>query len=197
VKATRRTQAERRSGTRAALLAAARDLFTARGFAQTSVSEVARTAGVSNGALYHLFPDKRALMAALFEDMQREVLARVGAVIAGVEDPFERLRAGCQAFLDAALDPGVQRVAVVESRTVLGEETWHEIESRYALGALEGGLAAIPGTPPAVAAAGGHMLLGALGEAVVYIARAADQGAARAAAGEAVDRLLEGFRPRS
>jgi AcrR family transcriptional regulator len=193
--APRRTQAERRAHTRAALLAAARDLFTERGYASTTVSEVAARAGVSNGALYHLFPDKRALMAALFEEMQQEVLGRVGAVTAGIADAFERLRAGCQAFLDAALDPSIQRIAVIESRTVLGEEAWNAIEARYGLGALEGGLGAIPGVTSQVARAAAQMLLGALGEATLFIARAPNQEEARHVAGEALDRILEGFRP--
>jgi AcrR family transcriptional regulator len=192
----RRTQAERRAHTRSALLAAARGLFTERGYADTTVSEIAARAGVSNGALYHLFPDKRALMAALFEESQVEVLGRVGAVIAPIADPFERFRAGCQAFLDAALDPAIQRIVVVEARTVLGEAAWHEIEARYGLGALQGGLAAIPGVTPAVAEAAGQMLLGALGEAALFIARSTVQQDARHAAGKAIERLLEGFRPR-
>ena len=192
----RRTQAERRSRTSTALLTAARRLFTEKGFAETAVSEVAAAAGVSNGALYHLFPDKRALMAALFEQMQQEVLARVAAATVAIADPFERLRAGCQAFLDAALDPSIQRIAVIESRAVLGEEAWNAIEARYGLGALQAGLAAIPGVEPAIAAAAGQMLLGALGEATLFIARSPDQAAARRIAGLALDRTLEGFRPR-
>lgn len=192
----RRTQAERRSRTSTALLAAARRLFTEKGYAETAVSEVAAAAGVSNGALYHLFPDKRALMAALFEQMQQEVLARVGAATVTIADPFERLRAGCQAFLDAALDPSIQRIAVIEARTVLGEEAWNAIEARYGLGALQAGLAAVPGVEPSIAEAAGQMLLGALGEATLYIARAPDQAVARRIAGAALDRTLEGFRPR-
>jgi AcrR family transcriptional regulator len=191
---SRRTQLERRSTTRAALLAAARDLITRKGFAATTVSEVARQAGVSNGALYHLFPDKRALMEALFEETQLHVLGQVALVIEPLSDPYERLRVGCQAFLDAALDPSVQRIAVIEARTVLGEERWHEMEARYGLGALIGGLAAIPGVSREVAEAGGHFLLGALGEGCLFIARSPDQASARQAAGEALDRSLEGFR---
>ena len=191
----RRTQEERRTRTRATLLAAARSLFATKGYADTPVSEVAATAGVSNGALYHLFPDKSTLMAALFEDIQLEVLAKVAERIESIADPFERLRAGCQAFLDAALEPTIRRIALVEARTALGEAAWYEIESRYGLGALQQGLAAVPGVPHDVALAGGHILLGALAEACLFIAAAPDLEAARASAGEALDRVLSGFAP--
>ncbi len=51
----KRTQAERSAATRAALVAAARPLFASRGYAGVATEELVRAAGVTRGALYHLF----------------------------------------------------------------------------------------------------------------------------------------------
>ena len=70
-----RTQAERRESTRAALIAAGRELFAARGFAAVGTEEIVRAAGVTRGALYHHFDGKRELLAAIYEQIEGEIAA--------------------------------------------------------------------------------------------------------------------------
>ena len=69
----RRSQEERRSSTRAALLAAGRELFATRGFADVPAEQIVRTAGVTRGAMYHHFGDKTELFAAVFEQLEVEI----------------------------------------------------------------------------------------------------------------------------
>ena len=59
-------QAERRQATRDAIVAAAATLFGAKGFAATTIDEIAAAAGVAKGAVYHHFPNKEAVFEAVF-----------------------------------------------------------------------------------------------------------------------------------
>ena len=190
----RRTQAQRREATRTALIAAARELFAARGYAAVGTEEIVQRAGVTRGALYHHFADKHDLFRAVYEHVERELTERIVTEIplAGGE-PVTVLRRGAARFLDACLEPEVQRIALLDAPAVLGYEAWREIGARYGLGliaaALQGAVdtGAIPAQPVRPLA---HVLLGALDEAALYIARADDVATARREVGETLDRLL-------
>src|SRR3982750_4791016 len=103
----RRTQAERSGATRAALITAARRLFTARGYDAVGTEEIVRAAGVTRGALYHHFGGKSGLLDAAYEQIEAELLQRiageVGARAAG--DPLGELALGAAALIDASRDP--------------------------------------------------------------------------------------------
>src|ERR1700754_5132035 len=96
MKINRRSQAERTAATREALVAAARALFAARGYADVGTEEVVRDAGVTRGALYHHFADKTELYAAVFEAVEAEVIGRIGVAVAasGLTDPIALMRLG-------------------------------------------------------------------------------------------------------
>jgi AcrR family transcriptional regulator len=194
----RRTQAERSAATRGALVAAARRLFAERGYAAVGTPEVAAAAGVTRGALYHQFTGKADLFRAVYEQVEREVTERIGELMAsaGASDPLAALNAGAEAFLDAVADPEVQRIALLDAPAVLGWDTWREIGLKYGLGMTEAALRAaidagrIADQPVRPLA---HVLLGALDEAALYVARAEDPVAARAEMGPLFARLLGGL----
>jgi AcrR family transcriptional regulator len=180
----RRTQAERSAATRGALVAAARRLFAERGYAAVGTPEVAAAAGVTRGALYHQFADKADLFLAVYEEVEQEVTARIGELTAaaGASDPLAALTAGAAAFLDACAEPEVHRILLLEAPAVLGWEKWRALGLEYGLGLTEailraamdaGRIAEQPVRPLA------HVLIGALDEAALYVARAADPAAAR------------------
>jgi AcrR family transcriptional regulator len=193
VSAAPRTQAERSAATRHALLAAGRDLFAANGFAGTPREEIVERAGVTRGALHHHFGRKEDLFRAVFEAVEEEIGARVmQAAVAGT-DPMAQLRLGCQAFLDAALDPAVQRIVLLDAPSVLGWEGWREVEAQHGLGMVTEALRAVmaagqideqPVEPLA------HIVLAALNEAALLVAGAEDPRATRATVGALLDRLL-------
>ncbi len=193
----RRTQAERRAATRAALIAAGRTLFAARGYEDVSSEEVAAAAGVTRGALYHHFDGKRELFAAVFEAVEAELVTRFDLSGLDGEDPLGALIAASDQFLDLSLDSEVQRIALLDGPAVLGWEAWHEAERRYGLGLIEAGLDAAVAAGqvrPLPVAEVALMLLGALIEAALQLARAGDRAAARERAGVALGALLEGLR---
>ena len=193
------SKAERADATRGALLAAARELFTDHGYAATSTTEIVTRAGVTRGALYHHFPAKHDLFRAVFAQLEAEVTTHVAQEALAGADPLEQLRVGSRAYLDACLDPAIQRVVLVEGPSVLGWETWQEIESRYGYGLVVAGVeaamaAGLVDTQPVAPLA--HVLFGALTEAGMVVARAGDPRVARAEMDEAMDRLLDGLRAR-
>jgi AcrR family transcriptional regulator len=195
--AARRTQVERSASTRQAIVAAATRVIADRGFANAGIDEIARAAGVSKGALYHHYPDKVDVLAAVYEDVEIRLAERIARVASQVSDPFDALRAGADAFLDACLDPTIRRIALVEAPAGLGWERWRDIDARHGFGLLQIGL-------QAAADAGqiesehlterAHILLAALIEASLLLGHSDDPERARTSAGAVVDGLLDGLR---
>ena len=191
------TKAEQADATRTALSAAARQLFTERGYAATSTTEIVERAGVTRGALYHHFAAKDELFRAVFEQLEGEVTEHVAHEALTSPDPLEQLRRGTRAYLDACIDPAVQRVVLLDGPSVLGWETWQEIEQRYGYGLVLAGVeaaiaAGLISAQPVEPLA--HVLFGALTEAGMVVARADEPRTARADMEAAMDRLLDGLR---
>jgi AcrR family transcriptional regulator len=194
-----RTQAERSETTRAKLVAAARTLFARDGYSAVGTEEIVRAAGVTRGALYHHFDGKERLLEAVYEQIEAELAQRIGARAGEVEadDPLGALAIGVDVFLDAASEPEMHRIVLLDAPSVLGWERWREIGWRYGMGLAEAVLTAaleagqIPRQPVRPLA---HVLLGALDEAVIYVARAPDRDVARAEMRPILRRLIEGLR---
>ena len=129
-------RAEQVAQTRAALVAAGRQLFGQRGFAETSVDEIARQARVTTGALYHHFPTKAALFEAVFEQLHGEILEASGRTAAGARDEVEFLARGFEAFLDVILEPAAQRILVTDAPAVLGLARFTELDEKFAFTAI-------------------------------------------------------------
>ena len=185
--------------TRAALVEAARELFAERGYAGVGTEEIVQRAGVTRGALYHHFTDKEDLMRAVLHDLSRE-LAEASATAALKEtDQWQQILAAVNAFLDACVDPAIQRIMMTDAPSVLGWDEWREIDTQYGLGlvkaslanAMETGLIERQPLDPLA-----HLMVGALDEAAMYISRADDVGTARREMGDSIERMLDGLRIR-
>jgi AcrR family transcriptional regulator len=191
----RRTQAERRTTTRRALLEAARTLFAERGYHETAAEEIVRRAGLTRGALYHHFEDKKDLFRAVVDKMEDEIDERIEEAERAQSGLPEAVMAGYRVFLDAALDPEIRRTFFLDGPSVLGWE-WHEIDARHAVGKVEEGLEALiaeglmepqPVRPLA------RLINGALLEAAFFVAASEDPEGARGEVWGAMERLLGGF----
>jgi len=112
--ATRRTQAERRAETKARLLAAARELFVDKGFAETGTPELVRKAGVTRGALYHHFEDKTDLFRALATLEAQAIGAAIEETTRDIEDPEEAMAVGTNAYFEGATagNPSAERTRI-------------------------------------------------------------------------------------
>jgi AcrR family transcriptional regulator len=190
----------RSEATRQRLVAAARTLFTERGYAGVGTEEIVQAAGVTRGALYHQFRDKADLFAAVAETVHAEIAQRItaGAQADGPTDPMAALHAGVQRFLEVCADPAVERIVLLDAPAVLGWQAWRDLADRYGLGLLQHALqtaidaGAIPPQPVVPLA---HVLLGALDECALYVARAEDPAAARQECTAILQRLLDGLTP--
>lgn len=170
-------QQERSEATTTALIDAARELFAADGYGATSLDDVVRTAGVTKGALYHHFAGKRDLFRAVFVREHERLAALVAAAAAPEEDPWDAFFEGTRAFFEAALEPEVARIALLDGPSALGWDEMRAIESDYSLALIKSGLeraieagrmSARPVGPLA------HMLFGGLCEAATLAARSDD-----------------------
>ncbi len=194
----RRTQEERSAATRDALIAAARELWGARGYAEVGTPQIATAAGVTRGAMYHQFADKAALFREVVEVVEQDVMARMGAVVAesGATTPADAIRAAVDAWLDVSCDPEVRQLILLDAPSVLGWAGFRDVAQRYSLGMTEqllteamraGQLVDQPVRPLA------HVLIGALDEAAMYIATAEDPKPARRETQEVLHRLIDGM----
>ena len=192
----RRTQAARSAATRAALTAAARSLFGTHGYNAVGTEAIVRDAGVTRGALYHQFADKREVFAAVLETVEQEGMSRLAALLGTSDDPVALLEAGIDAWLEICAEPEFQRIVLLDGPSVLGWDRWREIGQRYGGGLVEAALVAameagrIASQPVRPLA---HLLIGALDEAALYVARADDPARARREMGQALRHILSGL----
>src|SRR5439155_687263 len=122
--------------TRAALLEEATRLFGTRGYAGTSLEDVAAASQVTRGAVYHHFDGKQALFEAVLDAQETRAIARITAA-ATAADPLEAARQALDAFLDQCCDPVYGRLVWLEGPTALGWHRWRECEQKYAYGLVE------------------------------------------------------------
>lgn len=186
-------KAKRSEETREALVAVATRIFGERGFAGAATEEIVAEAGVTRGALYHHFADKKELFAAVAEDLERCLCDRIAADVVGSTDARSMLEGGTDSFLAACLDPVLRQVLMIDAPSVLGWLRWREIEARYAMGLVraslelgmqEGAIEQQPVDPLC------HLLLGATIEAGLVVAHADDTSAAHAEMAAACKRLI-------
>lgn len=137
-----RTNRERTEQTQQALIAAARRLFVDKGYAETATPDIVSAAGVTRGALYHHFEDKRALFRAVIEDEAEKVAEEIESRSADAQLPRDALLSGASAYFDAMAAEGRTRLLLLEAPAVLGAEA-SAIDRENAEESLRRGLAAM------------------------------------------------------
>lgn len=195
-KQARRTQAERTEATTTALVDAARELFAQDGYAATSLDAVAARARVTKGAVYHHFQGKQQLFEAVFAREVERLCAVLPAVYASKRDPWDAFEACCRAFLEECLEPGLQRIMLLDALAAIGWEGVRRMEApmmelmeiAIAAAVQAGRIAPRPAGPLAV------FLYGALCETSMNVARADNQRTAHRKALTELGHVLEGLR---
>ena len=191
----RRTQAQRRAATTRALLDAARSLFAEKGYHETAAEEIVRRAGLTRGALYHHFEDKRDLFRVVVDEMEGEIDEEIEAAERAQPDLPGAVMAGYRAFIDAVLDPEMRRTFFLDGPSVLGWE-WREIDARHAVGKIEEGLESLIAegfVEPQPVGPLARLINGTLLEAAFFVAASEDPEAARDEVWGAMERLVGGL----
>ena len=198
MKVNRRTQAERTAATRASLIGAGRKLFGERGFADVGTQEIVAEAGVTRGALYHQFDDKKGLFVAVYDDVEQSIVAQIAAAVGerAAEDPLAALKAGMRLFLRLCTEPEVHRITLVEAPSVLGWSEWRARGEEFGFALVEGLIAAAIATGQAVEQPTrplAHVAIGALDEAALFVAAADDREAATEQVAAVLERIVDSF----
>ncbi|TGQ71361.1 MAG: TetR/AcrR family transcriptional regulator [Mesorhizobium sp.] len=116
-----RSRAETMEENRAKLIQAARKCFSTQGFAAASMDELTATVGLTRGALYHNFGDKRGLLAAVVTQVDGEMAERAQAAAGKAGSGWKGLLAEGTAYIEMALDPEVRRIVLLDGPAVLGD----------------------------------------------------------------------------
>jgi AcrR family transcriptional regulator len=180
--------------TRGQLIQVATRLFAEHGYESTSIEAVLTAAGVSRGALYHHFAGKEALFEAVVAAVSDQVTLELTEVIRDCADPVEALRTAALAWISLAADPVIQRVVLVDAPSVLGWERWRDMDHGRTLGALQAMLQAVSDggrLPAELVSPFSHMILAALDEIALVVARSSDSTTAVAEGRMAVEALIE------
>jgi AcrR family transcriptional regulator len=190
----RRTQAQRRAASRAAILSAARELFAEHGYHDCSIDTVLIRAESSKGAFYHHFSDKAAVLEALLVEFEEEGVRRAKEWSAGLASPLEIIRVSAHNLLAWCTDPYIRQVVLTDALSVLGFARWHQIDDRYTLDVLDRLLQraievgeARPLPSPRMTA---RLINAATNEAALFVANSVDVEATRVEASAGIDHLI-------
>jgi AcrR family transcriptional regulator len=191
------TQAERREKTQAAIVSAATRIFGERGFAATTMDDIAAAARVAKGAVYHHFSTKEALFEAVFEQVSLELIGDLDRISRAEKDALAAMAAGTQAYFAACSKGATGQIILRDGPAVLGWERWREIDAKHFGGkfplalnaAMDAGLIARQPIEPLA-----RLLLGAVTEAAVACASGGDIGKVGAEYARAFRSLLDALR---
>ena len=192
-------RAEQVEGTRRAIVASARRLFGTKGYGATSIDEVAARARVTKGAVYHHFGNKEDLFRAVYAEVEAEAQRRSAATGKHDRTPIGLIVEGVHGYLDATLDPEVQRITLIDGPAVLGAEPEGPAEDqpghqglRAFIASAIGGGAITDVDPDALA----HLIRGACMQAGILIAHSDDPEQTRARLGTTLEAMIRGLEPR-
>jgi AcrR family transcriptional regulator len=190
---------EHSAESRQALLDSAIELFADKGYAATSLDEIAEVARLTKGALYWHFGSKQALFRAVIEALERDLVEHVSRTASTADDPWQAAQSALVDFLDACCDPTYARIVLRQGQVVLGFDQWHEVMEQYSYGLtrrLLSGLVEQGLVDSLPIDAWSRVVLGQLSAAAMLVAEAeeADRPQVRKDAETVLRRILEGFR---
>lgn len=128
--------------TRSKLIAAARKAFGEAGYAGTSMDVFTASVGLTRGALYHHFSDKKGLLRAVAETIDAEIDLRLRMITENNANLWQGFVGRCRVYLEMALEPEVQRIVLRDAPSVLGA-TYAQDSQRQCLASLANILAAL------------------------------------------------------
>jgi AcrR family transcriptional regulator len=188
-------RAEMMEETRAKLIRAARHAFAAKGYAAASMDELTAEAGLTRGALYHNFGDKKGLLQAVIDQIDAEMAARLQEVRDRADTTWRGLLDESIAYIEMALEPEIQRIMLLDGPAVLGDPSqWPSQNAclQTTMGTIQT-LIDEKTFRPVDAEAAARLLNGAVLNAALWIAASEDPAAVLARAVEAFRCLASGL----
>lgn len=181
--------------TRGKLLDAARQAFGSVGYAQVSMDELTASVGLTRGALYHHFGDKKGLLQAVARQIDAELDAQLAQAFEQADSPWQGLQNQCRLYLEMALEVEVQRILLRDVPSILGSQYVQSIQSVCSASMATElqdlmDMQVIQRTDPQALA---RLLQGGLMEASLWIAEADNPPQRLAAALGSLDIMLRGL----
>jgi AcrR family transcriptional regulator len=170
------TKAEQTNRTRRAILDRARYLFATKGYAATATEEIISPLEITRGALYHQFKDKQGVFQAVVAEAYGEITDYISTKVKPIEDPWQQLVIGCQAFLEIAQHEDLRRLVFIEAPAVLDANTLVKFD-QYGFGLLHQSIQQVinEGKLNTIDAEGfAHLVNGALNELAAWVALSND-----------------------
>ncbi|MBZ9819575.1 TetR/AcrR family transcriptional regulator [Mesorhizobium sp. CA4] len=183
--------------TRAKLIAAARHAFGTIGYAEASMDDFTASAGLTRGALYHHFGDKKGLLQAVIAEIDGEMALRVNEVASKAPTRWQHFVDECTTYIEMALEPEIQRIMFRDGPAVLGDPAlWPNANACTAsmtehLTRLQEEGVVVPELDPETTS---RLINGASSQAAQRIANSNDPEATSKKAIAAFKQLLEGLR---
>ncbi|HEX2148249.1 MAG TPA: TetR/AcrR family transcriptional regulator [Pseudorhizobium sp.] len=182
--------------TRAKLVAAARKAFAEKGYAAASMDDLTAEAGLTRGALYHNFGDKKGLLQAVVDQIDGEMVARMRAAREAADNLWQGFLDEGVAYIEMALEPEIQRIMLLDGPAILGDPSqWPNqnaclaTSTRTVQSLIEDGIA-----KPIDAEAAARLVNGAALNAALWIAASDDPHAVYEKAVDAFRQLVSGLR---
>jgi AcrR family transcriptional regulator len=173
---TKLTKTEQTLRTRRAILVRARHLFATKGYAATGTEEIISELGITRGALYHQFNDKLGVFKAVIAEAYDEITSYIRSKIQPLDNNWEQLVIGCQAFLEIAQQEELRRLVFIEAPAVLAADTLVEFD-QYGFGLLYEAIqiAVKEGKLNTIDVEGfAHLVNGSLNELAAWVAQSDD-----------------------
>jgi AcrR family transcriptional regulator len=191
-----RKRAEMMEETRAKLIQAGREAFAEKGYAASSMDDLTAAAGLTRGALYHNFGDKKGLLQAVIDQIDAEMLARMRAAAKEKGGTlWDEFLAEGIAYIEMAMEPEIQRIMLLDGPAVLGDPSQWPNQNACLRTTTQTIQALIDErtVKPVDAEAAARLINGAALNAALWVAAAADPESVLARAVEAFRVLAEGL----
>ncbi|SDU98395.1 TetR/AcrR family transcriptional regulator [Pseudomonas mucidolens] len=193
-----RVRAEMIENTRARLIASARHAFATQGYANTSMDDFTASAGLTRGALYHHFGDKKGLLSAVVAQLDGEMDAHLQHITDQADEPWRGFCERCRAYLRMAQDPEIRRIVLQDAPAVLGDAaSANQPQCIESLRLLLDALIQAGFIEPAPSQALARLINGSLVDAALWIARDEQAGERLEQALQGLELLLRGLKPRT
>jgi AcrR family transcriptional regulator len=182
--------------TRAKLITAARTAFGTIGYAEASMDDFTASAGLTRGALYHHFGDKKGLLQAVIAEIDAEMAVRINEIASKAPSRWQHFVDECTTYIEMALEPEIQRIMFRDGPAVLGDPAqWPNANACVGsmtdhLTSLQAEGVVVPGVDPETAA---RLINGASSQAAQRIANSSDPEATSKTVVAAFKQLLEGL----
>ncbi|WP_119697864.1 TetR/AcrR family transcriptional regulator [Microbacterium halotolerans] len=175
----RATKAES-DATRRRILDCAREMLAERGYPDVGLDEIAMGAGVTRGAVYHHFGNRRGVFDAVHAWAQDEVARAIVLATQGISDPWQALKIGCRAFMDTSVREDVRRILLVDAPAVVGWGAWRDLDAQGSARLLGDALADLDDV--------GALQIDSIGACHALLSGAMNEAALRAASLEPAER---------